>query len=95
MQPRAEDPAGGTPLDPVHTVSEPIRGIGQVVVIRVDNRDSASRAAFDSQKEGFKQQAMTALRRQRVSEFLSNLKAVAKIDDRRKQVESSARRAQQ
>ena len=92
---QAPEAVGAAFTLPVHTVSEPIRGIGQVVVIRVDNRDSASRAAFDSQKEGFKQQAMTALRRQRVSEFLSNLKAVAKIDDRRKQVESSARRAQQ
>ena len=79
---------------PLHTVSEPIRGIGQVVVMRVDNRIPASRAAFDSQKEAFKQQALTTLRRQRVSEFLSNLKAVAKIDDRRKQVEASTRRQQ-
>src|SRR6185295_70760 len=92
---QAPEAVGAAFTLPLHTVSEPIRGIGQVVVIRVDNRDLASRAAFESQKEGFKQQAMTALRRQRVSEFLSNLKAVAKIDDRRKQVESSARRAQQ
>jgi hypothetical protein len=66
-----------------------------VIVERVDNRISASRAAFDSQKQGLKQQALQQLRQQRVREFLTNLKAVAKIDDRRKQVEASSRRVTQ
>ena len=76
---------------PVHVVSAPIRGVGEVVVMRVDNRTPASRIVFDSQKEGLRQQALQSFRRQRVQDFLANLKAVAKIDDRRKQVESSAR----
>ncbi len=80
---------------PLHTVSEPIRSLGEVVVERVDNRIPASRAAFESQKQQLQQQALQQLRQRRVSEFLANLRAVAKIDDRRKQVESSARRTTQ
>src|SRR5438034_8900169 len=80
---------------PLRTVSEPIRSTGLVVVERVDNRFPASRAAFETQKDVLRQQALATLRRQRVSEFLANLRAVAKIDDRRKQVEASARRTTQ
>jgi len=80
---------------PLHTVSEPIRSTGLVVVERVDNRFPASRAAFDAQKDVLRQQALQTLRRQRVQEFLANIRAVAKIDDKRKQVEASARRTSQ
>src|SRR6266513_544529 len=80
---------------PLIAVSEPIRSLGEVVVERVDNRIPASRAAFESQKQQLQQQALQQLRQRRVSEFLANLRAVAKIDDRRKQVESSARRTTQ
>jgi len=66
-----------------------------VVVERVDNRIPASRSAFEAQKATLKQQALNQLRRQRITEFLSNLKAVAKINDRRKQVEASSRRTTQ
>jgi peptidyl-prolyl cis-trans isomerase D len=76
---------------PVNTVSEPIRGTAAVVVERVDKRFPADRAEFDKQKVALRQQAMSQLRQQRVQQFLSNLRAVAKIDDRRKQVEASAR----
>ena len=76
---------------PVNTVSEPIRGTAAVVVERVDKRFPADRAEFDKQKAALRQQAMSQLRQQRVQQFLSNLRAVAKIDDRRKQVEASAR----
>ena len=78
---------------PLHVVSAPIKATGGVVVERVDNRVPASRTAFEAQKEVLRQQAMAQLRQERVREFLSNLKAVAKIDDRRKSVEASARRS--
>jgi peptidyl-prolyl cis-trans isomerase D len=78
---------------PLHVVSAPIKASGGVVIERVDNRVPASRAAFETQKDGLRQQALSQLRQQRVREFLSNLKAVAKIDDRRKAVEASARRS--
>ena len=80
---------------PLHTVSEPIRSTGMVVVEHVDNRIPASRAAFEAQKEQARAQALQQLRQQRVREFLTNLRAVAKVDDKRKQVEASARRTTQ
>jgi len=88
---QAPEAVGAAFTLPLHVVSAPIRGLGEVIVERVDNRVPASRAAFDTQKEALRQQALQSFRRQRVSDFLANLKAVAKIDDRRKQVESSAR----
>ena len=80
---------------PLHTVSEPIRSTAEVVVERVDNRIPASSAAFETQKAAVRQQALQQLRQERVRVFLANLKAVAKIDDKRKQVEASARRTTQ
>ena len=78
---------------PLHAVSAPIKASGGVVVERVDNRVPASRAAFEAQKQALRPQELQQLRQQRVREFLANLRTVAKIDDRRKQVEASARRS--
>jgi len=78
---------------PLHVVSAPVKASGGVVVERVDIRVPASRAAFETQKDALRQQALQQLRQERVREFLANLKAVAKIDDRRKSVEASARRS--
>jgi len=80
---------------PLRTISEPIRSTAEVVVERVDNRTPASRTAFEAQKAAVRQQALQQLRQERVRVFLANLKAVAKIDDKRKQVEASARRTTQ
>lgn len=80
---------------PVNTVSEPIRAMAGVVVERVDKRVPANRAAFDAQKDALRQRELEQLRQQRVREFLSNLRAVAKVDDKRKQIEASARRSSQ
>jgi peptidyl-prolyl cis-trans isomerase D len=63
--------------------------------MRVDERQLASRAAFDAQKEMLRAQELQQARQQRVREFLANLRAVAKIDDNRRDVEASARRASQ
>src|SRR2546423_2277440 len=92
---QAPEPVGAAFTLPVRAISEPIRGTGEVVVERVDNRIPASRTAFEAQKAQLRQQAMDQFRRQRVNEFLANLRAVAKIDDRRKQVEASSRRTTQ
>jgi peptidyl-prolyl cis-trans isomerase D len=80
---------------PLNTVSEPIRAMAGVVVERVDNRMPANRTAFEAQKEMLRQQELQQLRQERVRDFLSNLRAVAKIDDKRKQIEASARRTSQ
>lgn len=80
---------------PLNAVSQPIRAMAGVVVERVDSRVPASRTAFDAQKEALRQQELQQLRQQRVRDFLANLRAVAKIDDKRKQIEASARRTSQ
>ena len=69
--------------------------MNEVVVERVDKRWPADRATFEAQKAGLKQQTLMQVKRQKVNEFLSNLRAVAKVDDRRKEVEASSRRTQQ
>ncbi|HEY6089390.1 MAG TPA: hypothetical protein VD771_06330, partial [Gemmatimonadaceae bacterium] len=80
---------------PLNTVSEPIRAMQGVVVERVDNRIPATRAAFEAQKEALRQREIQQLRQQRVRDFLANLRAVARIDDKRKQIEASTRRSAQ
>jgi peptidyl-prolyl cis-trans isomerase D len=92
---QAPEAVGAAFTLPLHAVSEPIRSTGEVVVERVDNRIPANRATFDSQKEALRSQALQQLRQQRVQEFLTNLRAVAKVDDKRKQIEASARRTTQ
>ena len=92
---QAPEAVGAAFMLPLHTVSEPIRSTGEVVVERADNRIPANRAAFEAQKDALRAQSLQQLRQQRVKEFLSNLRAVAKIDDKRKQVEASARRTTQ
>jgi peptidyl-prolyl cis-trans isomerase D len=80
---------------PLNAVSAPIKASGGVVVERVDNRIPANRAAFEAQKETLRTQELNQLRQERVRDFLTNLRAVAKIDDKRKQVEASSRRTTQ
>ena len=92
---QAPEAVGAAFTLPLRAVSEPIRSTGAVVVERVDNRIPASRTAFEAQKAGLRPQALQQLRQQRVRAFLTNLRAVAKIDDRRKKVEASARRTTQ
>jgi len=65
------------------------------VVMRVDERQAANRAQFDAQKDALRGDALQQARQQRVREFLSNLRATADIEDNRRDVEASARRASQ
>ncbi len=80
---------------PVGAASDPIVSTTGVVVERVDRRVSADRAAWEAQRAGQRQSELDKLRQQRVREFLDNLKAVAKITDRRKQIEAATRRSGQ
>ena len=77
------------------SVSAPIKSPGGVVVLRVDNRLPARREAFDAQKEVLRRQELQQAKQQRVREFLTNLRANADIEDNRRDVEASARRASQ
>jgi len=80
---------------PLDQVSEPLKTVGGVAVMRVEERTPASRAAFEAQKDAQRQAETQQLRQQRVREFLGNLRQAAKIDDRRKSVESSSQRSVQ
>jgi peptidyl-prolyl cis-trans isomerase D len=76
-------------------VSAPIKSPGGVVVLRVDNRLPAKPADFEKQKDVLRRQELQQARQQRVREFLANLRASADIEDNRRDVEASARRASQ
>jgi hypothetical protein len=52
----------------------------------------ADSAAWEKQKGVQKQTEMQSERQQRVREFLDNLRQIAKITDRRKQIEAATRR---
>jgi len=76
---------------PIGAVSRPVRTTDGVVVLRVDRRVDADHAAWESQKATQRQQLMQGLRQQRVQAFLQQLRADAKIDDRRKDLAQAAR----
>lgn len=78
---------------PVGAVSAPIRTDDGIFVIRVDQKIAADRAKFDAQKDQQRQQAISALRDSRVQSFLSALRKDAKVEDRRKKIQASLRRA--
>lgn len=80
---------------PLHVVSAPIRTHDAIFVERVDYRIVADSAAWLKQKEIQRTQAMNQLRQQRVREFLTNLRANAKIEDHRKEVEAANRQLAQ
>lgn len=76
---------------PIGVVSNAIRTPDGVVVLRVDRRVDADRAAWEAQKATQRQQQMQSLRQQRIQAFLQQLRTDAKIDDRRKSLAQAAR----
>jgi peptidyl-prolyl cis-trans isomerase D len=81
------------PALPVGAVSTPIKTDAGVFVIRVDKRTKADSAKWMAQKETQREQLTRALREQRVRIFLEALKKSAKIDDKRKAIQTAQRRA--
>ena len=77
---------------PVGAVSAPIKTEDNVVVLRVDQRKLSDRAGFDAQKDQQRASIMDLLRRKRVQDFITNLRAAAKIDDNRKSIDAASRR---
>jgi peptidyl-prolyl cis-trans isomerase D len=70
---------------PVGSVGAPIRTDDAVVVMRVDRRVNADRAAWEAQKEQQRTAMLEQTREQRVQQFMANLRREAKVvDDRRK-----------
>ena len=78
---------------PVGAVSAPIKTDAGVFVLRVEKRTSADSAKWMAQKPTQRDQLTKALREQRIRLFLESLKKSAKIDDRRKALQTAQRRA--
>jgi len=79
---------------PVGAVSAPVRTNDGVFVIRVDKRVQADSAAWLKQKQQQRQFRLQQLQQQRTQMYLQDLRQSAKIDDRRKQINASMRRAE-
>ena len=77
---------------PPGAVSAPVRANDAVVVMRVERRVAADKGAFEAQKQQQRAEVTARLQQQRVSEFLDELKANAKIEDKRKALAAAARR---
>jgi peptidyl-prolyl cis-trans isomerase D len=76
---------------PIGAVSNPIKTPEGVVVLRVDRRVDADHTAWEAQKVVQRQQLMQGMRQQRIQAFLQQLRADAKVDDRRKSLAQAAR----
>ena len=77
---------------PVGAVSGAVRTDGGVYVMRVDRRTDASKDEWAKQKESQRDQTVRGMREQKVRMFMESLRKAAKIDDRRKQIQSAQRR---
>ena len=79
---------------PVQAVSAPVRTSDALFVLRVDKRVQADSAAWLKQQPQQRQARMQQLQQQRVQMFLQDVRQSAKIDDRRKLINASQRRAE-
>jgi peptidyl-prolyl cis-trans isomerase D len=77
---------------PVGTVSQPVKSTTGVFVIRVDKRVLADSSAWAAQKQAQRATRLQQLRQQRLQMFLEDIRKAAKVDDRRKQIQSAMRR---
>lgn len=78
----------------VGQVSAPVRTEQAIFVERVDRRVTADSAAFLKAKDALREQRIQQLRQQRVQVFLHDLRASAKIDDHRKEINAAMRRTE-
>jgi peptidyl-prolyl cis-trans isomerase D len=88
---RLNEAVGAAFALPIGAVSNPIKTSDGVIVLRVDRRVDADRAAWEAQKATQRQQIVNGLRQQRIQSFLQQLRADAKVDDRRKSLAAAAR----
>lgn len=77
----------------VGAVAPPAKGQNDVIVMRVDRRVDADRAAFDKQKQQLREQMLERVRQQRVQQYVASLRDAAKIEDNRRLVKQNARQA--
>ena len=79
---------------PVGAISAPISDEAAVFVMRVDRRVNSDRAAFEKQVETLRRQRLQQLKQQRLQLFLDDLRKAAKVEDHRKDINATARRAE-
>ena len=77
---------------PVGAVSEPVETDDGVYILRVERRVNADRAVWEAQKATQRAQLTEQLRRQRIEEFVANLRRAADVEDLRREVNAAARR---
>ncbi len=76
---------------PVGQVSAPIVTDQGTFLLRVDRRVQADSAAWVAQRDVQRREAISAIQNLRVRTFLAEIRKSAKVDDRRKQLNASAR----
>jgi peptidyl-prolyl cis-trans isomerase D len=77
---------------PVGAVSAPVRTDDGVFVLHIERRVNADSTAWLAQKSVQRQQRLAGMRQQAVQLYLQDLRASAKVDDRRKTLNAAARR---
>jgi len=90
---RVNEAIGAAFALPVGAISGPIQTTDAVYVIRVDRRVDADKAAFEKDKQLYRQQQLRMLQQGRVRDFLANLRQAAKIKDNRKDLQARERHA--
>ena len=73
-------------------VSAPVTTEDAVFVMRIDRRINASREKWESQKQVQRTLLTRSLREERVRSYLEDLRASAKIEDHRREIDAAARR---
>jgi peptidyl-prolyl cis-trans isomerase D len=78
---------------PIGSVTAPVKGQNDVLVMRAEHRVESDRATFEKQKQSEREQMLQRLRQQRVQQYVAALRDAAKIEDNRRLVKQSARQA--
>jgi parvulin-like peptidyl-prolyl isomerase len=79
---------------PVGSVGAPVRAADGIFVERLDKKVRADSAAWVAQKAQQRQLRLQQLQQQKVQMYYQDLRRSAKIDDRRKDINSTLRRAE-
>ena len=83
---------GAAFVQPLNTVSAPIRQADGVYVVRTDARHPSDRQPFEAQKKALRGRRLQQLRQQWLQMYVSDLKKSASITDRRKELNAQLRR---
>ena len=79
---------------PVNAVGAPVKADDAVIVMRVEERQNASTAAFEQEKDALRAQMLDQARQRRAQEYVEMLRRAADVEDRRAEVTAAASRQQ-